>query len=965
MMSQLSKIIIFLLLMFTLAFAGETGKIAGQILDKATGEPLVGANVIINGKWEDGQEIKLDQGYGASTDADGTYFILNIPPGKYSVEVVYIGFATSRIINVQVLVDKTTRLDFGLTSEVIAGSAMEVIAYKPEAVEKDVTATKISYDIGDIQDLPGITDIGDVLNLQADVDNGHFRGSRSGEALYLINGASIVNPLTNSTSFQPMTIGLEQVEVYTSGFSAEYGNVQSGVINMVAKEGRSDKWETSLDISSTNSYYKTFGGSVFSPDYNDYFTRLNNTEEWAFGTDPISGVLLWSHFGLGFDRYLPNAPIVFPPQPISREDSLRTAELVRILWLQSVRQVGLEYDKPDYRVEFSSSGPIAKNMTLFVAAQQQIVQPFLPTGRSNVARQLATNITYKPGSSDKIQIVYNHDSGFQNGITSNYFRWFENILNVTKQSNTTHQFGLNWNHVINPSTFLDVKVSQLFTNNEDKIDLLGDSTFTELYTNSINWRDYTAPTGYQVGKLQTSNGFEKTRTFTLNASLSSQLNKNNLLKAGLQFHSYNINVNFLRSRSNLSQVRVENYHEFPFEGAIYAQDKLEFEGLIANIGARFDFYDFNTEYFTNKFSPYRNPNFDAADPEQGSFYDETLADKKETSLRTFLQPRIGISFPVSEKVVLHLNYGVFTQRPPFERIFVDRLKLDANPNYDWLGNPQLEPERTISYDVGLVYGLPLGFYLDVSSYLKDISNLLQFAVYEDNGGNRYFTFDNREYANVKGFQVNLEKNQGLVRGYVRYNWESAKGKSGSAIGSGARSEFFENDAVGDILPSPKDIFLDYNRKHKLVANLRLSTNKESGFEVSGFRPLANMSLSGTYRFSSGRPFTWDPSGQGLQMNRRTPVENDLKLRLDKEVPFNNTKVKFYLEAFNVLNKKNFSYTRTFEDPQGGQNVFKQKFIEDRENLLTQTDFAPYFTSLDAYLYSNQPRHYRFGIEFGF
>jgi outer membrane receptor protein involved in Fe transport len=962
---QFVKLIIMLMLGVTMVFAGQTGKIAGQVIDKDTGEPLIGANVVITGKWEGEEEVPLEQPYGASTDVDGSYFILNLPPGEYTVEVIYTGYATMRITKVGVSVDKTTRLDFQLTSEVIAGKAIDVVAYKPESVEKDVTATKVSYNVGDVQDLPGVTDIGDILNLQADVDGGHFRGGRTGEALYMVNGSSIVNPLTNSQSFEPMTIGLEQVEVYTSGFSAEYGNVQSGVINMVAKEGRSDDWETKFDISSTNSYYKTFGGSVYSPEYNDYFTRLNNTEEWAFGTDPISGAILWTHFGLGFERYLPKPPIVFPPQPLSREDSLRTAELIRILWLQSVRQIGLEYDKPDYRMEFSTSGPIAENTTFFVAAQQQVVQPFLPTGRSNISRQVSSNVTFKPGTAHKFQVIYQYSSGFNNAITSDYFRWFENVLNVTKQISSAHQIGINWNYVISPSTFLDVKFGQLYTNDEEKIDLLGDSTFTELYTNSINWRDYTAPTGYQVGKMQTTSGFERTKTFSLNSSLTSQIDNHNMFKGGIQFNYYDIHVDYLRSRSNLSQVRSESYHKYPYEGAIYLQDKIEFEGLIANVGSRLDFYNFNTEYYLNKFSPYKNPNFDPTDPSSGSFYDPELAAKEKTDLQTFFQPRIGISFPVSEKSVLHLNYGVFVQRPPFERIFTQRLKFDANPNYEWLGNPQLEPEQTISYDLGLVYGLPLGFYLDVSAYLKDVTNLLQFAVYQDLGGNRYFTFDNREYANIKGFQVNLEKNLGMFRGYIRYNWESAKGKSGSAIGSGARAEFFEDDNLPDLLPSPKDVFLDYNRLHKLVANLRIKTRKGDGFTLFGVKPLENVAVSGTYRLASGRPFTYDPTGQGLQMNQRTPTEHDLKLRLDKMIKVNDTNLKFYMEAFNVLNHKVLSYSRTFEDPQGEQNIFKIRYMEDRENLLIQKDFAPYFTSLDAYLYSNQPRHYRFGLEVEF
>lgn len=958
------RILLLLMLGSWAIYAGETGKISGTITDAATGETLPGANVVVSAKWIGGNEVPINLALGASTDLDGTFFILNIPPGLYSVTASFIGYTTLTRTQVQVQVDKTTRVSFELSSDAIAGDEEIVLAYLPEAVEKDVTATRVNYNIEEISDLPGITDVGDILSLQADVDNGHFRGSRTGEAAYLVNGASIVNPLNNSSSFSPITIGLQQVEVYTSGFSAEYGNVQSGVINMVAKEGRSDKWETKFDMSSTNSYYKTFGGSVFATEYNDYFEQMNNTEEWAFGTDPISGVLLWSHFGLGFDRYLPDAPIVFPPQPISREDSLRTAELVRILWLQSVRQIGLEYDKPDYRVEFSTSGPIGDKATLFLAAQQQIVQPFLPTGRSNVARQLATNVTFKPNETNKIQVVYNFDNGFNNGITNNFYRWFENILNVTKNENRTHQFGLNWNRSLSKSTILDVKLSQLITSEKEMVDLLGDSTFSDLYGNSTNWRDYTAPNGYQVGKMQTTTGIEETRTFTLNTNLSSQLNRYNLLKTGIQFSYYDLNVDYLRSRSNAGQARLEKYDANPYEGAIYVQDKLEFEGFIANLGMRLDFYDLNTVSYNDKFSPYRNPNYDPLDASTGGQFDPEFADRQDTRLKTYLQPRIGVSFPVSEKAVLHFNYGVFTQRPSFERTLGNRFALSGSPGYEQLGNPELEPEYSIAYDVGLVYGLPLGLYLDVSSYLKDVSNLLQFASYTDLSGNRYFTFDNKEYANIKGFQVNLEKKSGTLSGSIRYNWESATGKSGSAVGSGARSQFIEGSEPL-VLPPKEDVFLDYNRKHKLVGNARIKTGDATGFEIVGVRPLARLAISGSYRLSSGRPFTYDISGQGLQFNRRTPTEHNLKIRLDKQLHINGSKAKIYFEIFNVTNHKIFDYGNTFEDDLGSQNPFKVRFVEDRENLLTNPDFAPFFTSMDAYLYDNQPRHYRLGLELGF
>lgn len=489
------------------------------------------------------------------------------------------------------------------------------------------------------------------------------------------------------------------------------------------------------------------------------------------------------------------------------------------------------------------------------------------------------------------------------------------------------------------------------------INLLSDTTYATIYNEGSNWRHYTSPTGYMVGRMETSTEHAKTRTFTLNASLNSQLDKRNLVKAGVQLFYYDIDMDNRLSASTTSQIRIEDYHKYPYEGAVYVQDKMEFEGLIANLGLRYDFYNMNTEYYTNKFSPYRI---------EGE-YNQESAETERTNLKSILQPRIGISFPVSDKSVLHLNYGVFTQRPPFDYIFTDRLKIDTPeglPDFERLGNPQLEPERTISYDVGLVRSLPFGFYLDVSAYLKDVSNLIQYALYKDLGDNFYFTFDNREYADIKGFHINLERNRGMLRGYVRYNWESATGKSASAIGSGHRSEYYEDDTISDILPSPKDIYLNYNRLHKLVCNLSVKSPEIFGFKIMGYHPLGDMSLSTTYRLSSGRPFTYDPTGQGLQMNERTPTEHDLRARIEKKVRFSDIKLTVYAEGFNLLNEVFYNYSRVFEDVENTR-TFKYTYMEDLDNLLIQNEFAPYVTSLDAFLISNSPRHYRFGVMFDF
>jgi len=445
---------------------------------------------------------------GAASDINGDYFLINISPGVYNLKVSYLGYHEEIRMQVKVSVDKTTIVDFELKSEAISVVGDVVVtAFSIDKAERDLTATKSSYDLSKIEALPGVNDIGDILSLQADVSDGHFRGGRSGESQYLIGGNSINNPLNNSRAFDPMTIAFQQVEVYTSGFSAEYGNVQSGVINMVTKEGNSSRWQVRMDAATTNSYYKTWGGSVYDTRNLVYFNMMNNSDEWLDGLDPASGKILWTHFGINFpENYLPTPPFTFPPTYLSREDSLRTANLVRSLWLQSQRDVGLVYDRPDYRVDLSLSGPLSKNLAMFVAARYNAVSPVLPSSEQDLQQQVLSSFTYKPTQKDKFKVLINYNTQTRNEFDDDFFRYFERVFNVNINRNYSTQLGLEWNHVFSNSTFMDVKLGLLNTNDRDNINLLAANEFSNIYNDNSNWRFYTDPSGHSVGRLSTSIG---------------------------------------------------------------------------------------------------------------------------------------------------------------------------------------------------------------------------------------------------------------------------------------------------------------------------------------------------------------------------------------------------------------------------------------------------------------------------
>ena len=264
----LPKLVAFaiLLLFSTVLYAGETGKIAGKITEASTGEPLPFANVVITATWENGVEVPLNNVIGTAADLEGDYYILNIRPGTYSITVSYIGYGKSKQTHVRVDVDKTTNVDIALESEDFQSEDVIITAHVNPKIEKDRTSTKQVFNVSEIEGIGGINDIDDIIELQADVVDGHFRGGRENETVYLLGGASLNNPINSGKAFSPIVTGIKQVEVFTSGFSAEYGNAQSGVVNMVPNEG-GDVWSTRIGYSMEIPHHETWGGNPYSTSY--------------------------------------------------------------------------------------------------------------------------------------------------------------------------------------------------------------------------------------------------------------------------------------------------------------------------------------------------------------------------------------------------------------------------------------------------------------------------------------------------------------------------------------------------------------------------------------------------------------------------------------------------------------------------------------------------------------------------
>lgn len=955
-MKRVLHFCVLLVFVFPLSALGQNvGRIAGVITDAATGEPLPGANVVIEGTTR-----------GAAADVDGSYYILNVPPGRYELRASMIGYEAMVVTDVIVNANRTTEVDFELTDEAVGVGEVTVMAERPD-VERDKTSTSYIVRAEDVQQLPGVRDIGDVLSLQPDVIDGHFRGGRQGEEYYTLQGMGIVNPLDNSSAFMPIMSAVEEVEVITSGFGAQYGNAQSGVVRISMKEGDRTDWSTRLETRLRAPGRKHFGTDVFDVEDQEYLRLLLVDEDiWLTG-DPGADEAqpFYGSMASGLTGYFAG-------------DTLAQLEMAKALYRQTRRDLNRDYgNEVDYSVEAAMGGPINDRLRMFLALRTLEDNPFLPTEQPNVEYQAMGNIVMdvRDGAALRISggLLHEKNDVFpgSSGV-SGYQRWlWDRVVGLQYQKRVNAQIGARFTHALSPSTYYELQLNTLQTSNE-----VGSTPVPSMIPDSvdINWTVGTivfpnnnSPDrlNYQLGNHSFTD--EKSRTISFEGSLHSQVSNAHLVDGGVQINSYRINVaNYLNARSTRL---LEDYTARPFEAAVYLQDKMEFEGLIANIGVRFDSWYSGVENYTDLFEPF-------GDPDSLGVFHPSNAERESPPVHMRVQPRLGISFPITVNTVFHLNYGSFMQRPSFQYIVSERIgQLQNNPVI--LGNSTLEPETTNSYDVGVVQGLGAGFTLDVSGYYKDVKNLIQQAQFiDDRAGYTVNSYFNTDYADIRGFRVALNKKRGSLRGSLNYQYSYATGKSPNATSA---TPIFSRDTTGivatDLRNVPtRDIVLDFDRKHNLVLSATYATGPDWGPAIADSHPLSGLFISVFSTLRSGRPYT-SPSDVRLINTETTPTEFNTDLRISKNFrDFFGARAGVYFEVFNVFNNKILNYNYLFDRPTPTNpnlplQYYERYGIEDRENGVRywwdKGRQGPFALDQSFLIYSNQPRSYSLGVSIEF
>jgi outer membrane receptor protein involved in Fe transport len=917
------KKVILVLLAFmvpSIVLSSTTGKIAGKIVDKSTRETLPAVNVFVVGS-----------AMGTVTDLNGEFFILNMPAGTYTLRAEMLGYKAMVIEDVRVQVDLTTTLDFKLEPTVLeTGESVTIIAERP-LIQKDLTASRTIATSEEIARAP-VEDVTQVVALVAGTVGGNFRGGRSSEAVYTLEGSVVVDPMTGQFRSDVPLVSLEEMSVETSGFSAEYGNVQSGLVSMVIKEGG-----------------PTYSGIVRykTNDFGSYDINKKFGESWETLKDMRDNNMVTEKFY--YPENLQNVEASFGgPIPLVKRLGLPG----RASFFVAGEQYRSYHN--DLWYPFDKKRSVNGKITYSPSPNYKIAFTGLHTWRnSHLYSHAWKNTTYESiAGTDNTPADLNHD-----GDTTDAF----NMLDAyPKYQWDTDQFTLTWTHTLSSRTFYEVKLSRFMykrhynvdekinedTDGDGHLDLVangtdidgdGDNRAEDLNGNSVwDWNVYgrdtdlftddndngyidaseknarsqwiswaTIPFGnyrdtnefYVYGqdenlsyyRLRWNNDSKFVYGFKVNAV--SQVHSRHQVKSGVSFDYMDIfshNVD-LASGGN---VYGENFEVFPNQWAGYIEDKMEYEGMILNLGLRYD--EFNPN-FDNYPADVEHPVPDSLLSTGGVILNPVSVPAKRA-----WSPRLGVAFPITERDLLHFNYGRYFQQPVLQYAFTN-LTYDLSGAFPLIGNPNIEPERTTAYEFGIKHQFGESFVLNAVGFYKDITGLTDTRRVYYTIADWFGLYVNQDYGSVRGFEINLYKRptrSDFLSGTVNYTYSVAKGKSSSTRQS------YDFAWSGDVIPTT-DSYLDWDIRHNLKVNLDFRIPR--GTNWLGTKIFDDAGINLVNYLSSGRPYSPPKrSKEPLINTERMPGSWTINLTLDKRVKLGqHYYASFFMWINNLLNWRNF------------------------------------------------------------
>jgi outer membrane receptor protein involved in Fe transport len=818
--------------MLLLLGVGDTlgqGRISGVLTDALDGQALIGVNVIVVGTTA-----------GTASDLDGRFVLESVAAGEYSVRVSYIGYETKLFTSVRVLNGETTTLDIELAQQVLSADEEVVIVGEKPLV--DVEESSSSFAVSREQmDVTPVRDVQEVIANQAgivrDPTGLYIRGGRANETAFYVDGVSAKDPLAG-TGFG-LDIGsnsFNEVEVTTGGVGAEIGDVTSGVVSVSTQSGgdvftgflsyRRDNFGGLNDESSSNwmedQIEMNLGGPIVKGKLrffvsgqavlSDGYTRLAGVPE-QLQSSIISGTFL-----------LPRA-------------GNRWNGLGKLTWELN----------PGMRMQASYQRSMTANQNtrmLQITGNEAVVEP-----------------------------------GFQ-------FAFLDSPDDANTYTHDTNIAYGKWSHVLNEQSFYEVQVSRLFTkmradaNGREwrpiRIDTeLNPQSIVDFPADLFVGEDGRPPDEDVVfvlpGPGLINNGGIATRfhdhfaeEWTFRSTYTHfSADKSFRLVGGFEskFNDYQW-IDIIRpwvgapivtasgdtTQSNRLGESSDIWRVKPWRGGLFSTGQIRYRGLIANVGLRLEYWA-PGQYVDELVE---NPEAPILDTVREEYLDETVA-LFGRRFKFRLLPKIRVSFPIQENRVMFFNYGHSTQlpHPTFVYTGLDPFFQDRSYFSD-LGNPNLDPEVDISYELGLRNQITANDVLSITAFWRDKFDFItveSIRIPDATGRevSRAFRI-NGDFARIRGIEVSYLKRIGQwFQGQLIGSLSKATGLS--STNNDALAQFLQNGDIDNTFETP----LAWDRPVDIKANVPFS--RGDGDPLLGIPGFKKFKVYVATNYRSGRRYT--------------------------------------------------------------------------------------------------------------
>jgi outer membrane receptor protein involved in Fe transport len=868
-----------LFISFMSVFGQEAGTITGKVTDKKTGEALPGVNIILKGTY-----------YGASTDVNGGFRIKNINPGNYNLEVSFIGYKTVQYTGTKIESGKTKQFDIKLEESVLTMDKDIIVVGDKPMLDVEETQSKRTISKEDIESAK-LDNITDVITQQSGVilsDNEiHIRGGRSYENAFLLDGVSIQDPLAGTgMGLQLSANAIEDVEVITGGFNAEYGQATSGVVNVRTKEGGS-KYHGAVSYKNDNLFGKS-SGHVFNTDV---------MEVNLSGPEPLTSYLLPA-FGL----QIPGEITFFTQFSGAISDGITQGYNKNIAHRVISSIFGGSRFAPREENNWFGMGKITYKISPTIKLAYTLNQS---VGINQNSQSLQTNLEYVEPS-----------PGYQ--------YTFQNILdnaNTYTHVNTFQSVSLT--HTLNPKTFYELKLNYLFNH------LRADA-------NGLNWYDYKEPkdiTNFPIQYYNTNrdtigvipgDGFwdvgnpytwhdHYVQEYSVKGDVTSFFDEKNKFKAGFetQFQEMQL-IDIYEPWIGKLGLNNDIYKVYPAKGDVYAQDNINFSGMILNFGLRLDYW------FPGKFvdDAVNNPDVITIPDQIRQGYANNTYNLFGRRFKARLSPRLGISHPVSDYQTLFFSYGHFSKWPTPQFVYAKLNPVSAQSSFQTFGNPDLNPETTVAYELGLKTQFSLDDVLTLTAYYKDIFDYVstRSALITSSRltSRNLTTYVNSDYARSRGVEVEYKKRMG--------KWFTGAANFSYAIITGKSSSPAEGVLVarGSLSESIKEYFMSWDRPFNASVSTNFYVEKDEALFGFGNGILDDYNVYIRAQFESGKRYTpakftgyylvnGRPDYQTITYDRNNMIGQDwfwVDLNFEKYLTISNLKFSIFVEVNNLFDAHN-------------------------------------------------------------